>query len=334
MTRRTQRFIFFGVAILVLGLGTGMVASYVGFPNLGILADNGPVELSYVPADATVVAFADVRAVMDSGVRQKLLKLSPDADSGADQFEAETGINIQTDVNRIVAVVTGTDPSNARPLVLARGLFDTARIEAAIRAKGGTVEQYNNQRLITFENSLGLSFVEPDLALVGEPNAVKRAIDTKASGKNVTENANIMRLIRDFDDGTAWAVAHVEAVTSGNLIPAEVKAQLPPVTWFAINGRVDDGIRAVIRAETRDEAAANNLRDVIRGVLALARMQVGQHPELAEVVDSLELGGQGTAVSLGFTVPPAVIDLLGAMRAQQPQPKPAAALRHLPIPAL
>ena len=334
MTRRTQRFIFFGVAILVLGLGTGMVASYVGFPNLGILADNGPVELAYVPADATVVAFADVRAVMDSGVRQKLLKLSPDADSGADQFESETGINIQTDVNRIVAVVTGTDQSNARPLVLARGIFDTARIEAAIRAKGGTVEQYNNQRLITFENSLGLSFVEPDLALVGEPNAVKRAIDSKASGKNVTENATIMQLIRDFDDGTAWAVAHVEAVTNGNLIPAEVKSQLPPVTWFAINGRVDDGIRAVVRAETRDEAGANNLRDVIRGVLALARMQAGQHPELAEVVNSLELGGQGTTVSLGFTVPPAVIDLLGAMRAQQPQPKPEAALWRLPIPAL
>jgi hypothetical protein len=333
---RTQRFVFFGVAILVVGLGTGMVASYVGLPNLGILAGNGPVELAYIPSDATAVAYADVREIMDSGVRQKLLKLSPDADSGADEFEAETGINIQTDVDRLVAAVTGTpDPKNARPLLLARGRFDTARIEAAIRAKGGTVEQYNRQRLITFENSLGLSFVEPDLALVGEPSAVKRAIDTKAAGRqNITENQNVMRLVREFDGGNAWAVAHVEAVMSGNVIPAEVKQQLPPVTWFAISGRVDDGIHATVRAETRDEAAANNLRDVIRGIVGLARLQAGQHPELAEVVNSLELGGTGTTVSLGFTVPPAVIDILGAMRAKQPRPSEAALLQVLPLPGL
>ena len=331
MTTRTRRFLFGGVTVLVLGLGTGMVASFVGLPNLGALAGNGPVELSYIPPDATLVAFADVREIMDSGVRQKLLKLSPDADSGADQFQAETGIDIQRDVNRIVAAVSGTDPSNARPLILARGVFDTARIEASIRAKGGTVEQYNRQRLITLENSLALSFVEPDLALVGEPNAVRRAIDTKASGQDVTGNEQIMRLVREFDSGNAWAVSHVESVINGNLIPAEVKAQLPPVTWLAINGQVDDGIRASVRAETRDEAAANNLRDVIRGFVALARMQAGQHAQLAEVVNSLELGGQGTTVSLGFTIPPSVIDLLGVLRAQ---PQPEKAVASLLIPGL
>ena len=36
--------------------------------------------------------------------------------------------------------------------------------------------------------------------------------------------------------------------------------------------------------------------------------------ELAHLVNSLELGGQGTTVSLGLTIPPAVIDMLGALR--------------------
>lgn len=332
MTKRTQRFVVLGVTILVVGLGTGLVASYVGFPNLGIAGSNGPAELAYVPSDSTVVAFADVRDVMDSAVRQKLLKLSPGADSGADNFEAETGINIQTDVDRIVASMSGTpDPSNpasARPLLVARGRFDTARIEAAILAKGGTVEQYNKQRVITLHDELGLSFVEPDLAIVGVPASVRRAIDTKASGQNITSNAGLMRLVNDFDGGNTWVVAHIEAVTSGNIIPEEIKKQLPPVTWLAVNGRIDDGIRAVVRAEARDEAAANNLRDVVRGFVALARMQAGQQAQLADLINSLELGGQGTTVSLTFTVPPAVIDLLGAMRAQPPaqrQPAPGAA---------
>ena len=335
MTRRTQRFLFLGVAILVVGLGTGLVASYVGFPNLGITSD-GPAELAYVPVDATVVAFANVREVMDSSVRQKLIQqVAPG--NGADQFEAETGINIQTDVDRLVASISGTpDPSNpaaSRPLLVARGRFDTARIEAAIRAKGGDVEQYNKQRLITFQNELGLSFVEPDLAVVGSPASVKRAIDTKASGKNVTENTVLMGMVKDFDGGNAWAIAHVEAVAAGNVIPQEIRQQLPPVTWVAVNGRIDDGIRAMVRAEARDEASAANLRDVVRGFVALARMQTSQHPQLAGLVDTLELGGQGTTVTLGFTVPPAVIDLLGKMKEQSTAPSvPAAAAPRRPLP--
>lgn len=342
MTKRTQRFVFLGVTVLVLGLGTGLVASYVGLPNLGIVGTDGPAELAYVPADATVVAFADVRQVMDSELRQKLLKVSPDADRGADSFQAETGINLQTDVDHLVASVSGapdpSNPANMRPLLVARGRFDTARIEAALRAKGGTVEDYKGKRLITVENELGLAFVEPDLAVVGVPASVRRAIDTKASGENVTGNANVMRLVRDFENGNAWVVAHVEAVTSSNVIPAEIKSQLPPVTWLALSGRIDDGVRAVVRAEARDEAAANNLRDVVRGLVALARLQTAQHAELATLVNSLELGGQGTTVSLSLTVPPAVIDMLGTLRgqvpAQQAVPGAVSVPRLKPLPAL
>ena len=341
MTKRTQRFLVLGIAILVIGLGTGLVASYVGLPNLGIGTD-GPAELAYVAPDATVVAFAYVREVMDSQLRQKLLKISPEADHGADAFQAETGINIQTDVDRIVASVSGapdpSNPANMRPLLLARGRFDTARIEAAIRAKGGTVEDYNKQRLIILENELGLAFVEPDLAVVGVPSAVRRAIDTKASGKNVTGNADVMRLVRDFDNGNAWVVAHIEAVTSGNVIPAEIKQQLPPITWLALNARIDDGVKAVVRADARDEAAANNLRDVVRGLVALARLQAGQHAQLADLVNSLELGGDGTTVSLGLTIPASVIDMLGMLRSQPqaivPQGIPGAASRRPRSPTL
>jgi hypothetical protein len=335
MTRRTQRFLFLGVAILVVGLGTGLVASYVGFPNLGITSD-GPAELAYVPVDATVVAYANVREVMDSTVRQKLIEQVSPGDA-ADQFQAETGINIQTDVDRLVATISGSpDPNNPaanRPLLVARGRFDTARIEAAIRAKGGQVEQYNGQRLITFQNELGLSFVEPDLAVVGSPASVKRAIDTKAAGKNVTENTALMGMVKDFDGGNAWAIAHVESLAGSNVIPQEIRQQLPPVTWLAVNGRVDDSIRAMVRAEARDEAAATNLRDVVRGLVALARLQTSQHPQLGELVNTIELGGRGTTVTLGFTVPPSVIDLLGKMKEQATTPiAPAASAPRRSLP--
>ena len=50
MTNRTRRFLFVATGILVVGLGTGLVASYMGgLQGLTLIGGNGPAELEYVP---------------------------------------------------------------------------------------------------------------------------------------------------------------------------------------------------------------------------------------------------------------------------------------------
>ena len=56
MTKRTRLFVFVAVGILVAGLGTGLLASYMGgIQNLVLIGGNGPADLAYVPADAKAV---------------------------------------------------------------------------------------------------------------------------------------------------------------------------------------------------------------------------------------------------------------------------------------
>jgi hypothetical protein len=317
MTKRTRLFFFFAVGILIAGLGTGLVASYMGFQNLVLIGSDGPAELAYIPADARAVAFADVRQVMDSEVRQKLMQLQPNTTAGADKLQQETGIDIRTHVDKVIASLSGdaTD-GNQRPLLLVRGSFSTSAIESMIRQKGGQVGEYQGTRLLTDpDDNVAVAFVEPGLVAVGTVAAVRRAIDTKASGTNVTSNADVMRLVKTIDDGNAWAVARFDALTGGTRLPADVAKQLPAINWFAASGTINGGIRGVVHAEARDEVAANDLRDVVRGFVALARMQTGQRPEFAELMNSFELGGQGNTVSLGFAVPAELIDVIGAMHA-------------------
>ena len=91
MTSKTRYFMGGSAAILVAGLGTGLVAYYGGgFPSLSA-SRSGPTELSYVPADAAVVAFANVREVMDSQLRQRLKLVLPQ-EQGQKEFQEETGI--------------------------------------------------------------------------------------------------------------------------------------------------------------------------------------------------------------------------------------------------
>ena len=97
-------------------------------------------------------------------------------------------------------------------------------------------------------------------------------------------------------------------------MPSEVAERLPELTWFSISGSVEGGISGVAQADARDEDAANALRDVMRGFVALAKLQAGNRPEFRAVAESLTLGGTGKRVSLSFSIPNEVLDTFGAPR--------------------
>ena len=71
MTKKTRNFVLVSGAILTVGLGTGLVASYMGLPVSLLSSAAGPDELQYVPQNAAVVAYANVRDVMNSEFRQR-----------------------------------------------------------------------------------------------------------------------------------------------------------------------------------------------------------------------------------------------------------------------
>src|SRR5512147_2715444 len=110
MTKRTRYFLIGSVAFLIVGLAAGLVAYYGGIP--GAFAQNaGPQELRYVPKDAVVVAFANVQELMNSEFRQHVKALEPaDRERGQDELRNATGINIETDIDYVVAYMTA-DPA-------------------------------------------------------------------------------------------------------------------------------------------------------------------------------------------------------------------------------
>ena len=64
MTKKTRYFLFGAVGALIIGLGGGLIA-YLAY-NRGGVPDGLPLEVRYVPANAEVVAFANIQAVASS----------------------------------------------------------------------------------------------------------------------------------------------------------------------------------------------------------------------------------------------------------------------------
>src|SRR5437763_1704254 len=334
MTAKTRYFVIASLLTLGVGLGTGLVAYYVGFPAGAATRAGGPEELQYIPRDASVIAYANVQEVKSSELRQKLRHVLPISENGQQEFENNTGINIERDDDRIVACLrpdASVPRTPGQGMVLARGRFDEVKIEALMRDHGGEAQQYNGKRLVVGDGPHGehpggfaVAFIEPGFIGVGSTRLVQAAVDLHQGGNNpqtglssVTGNDELMTLVRSLESGNAWAVGRFDALTSHAHLPENVASRLPAITWFAVSGHVNGGLRGMIRAEARDEEAANNMRDVVRGFMALAKMQTGSNIGRQAMMQSIELGGTGQTVALWFTVPAEGFDAVGVAAGQR-----------------
>ncbi len=279
-----------------------------------------------MPREASIVAYADVREIITSEVRQKIRRSVPVPEDGQRQFEDRTGINIESDIDRVVASLRPMADGRTAGVVIARGRFDPVKIEALMREHGAAVNDYNGRRVISRGNpdgnpdnaerdeSFALSFLEPGLVAVGNLDLVRAAVDLQKGGENITANSELMGLVGSLESGHAWVVGRLDALTADGRLPAQIAARLPTITTFSVSGRVDNALRGTVRAEARDEKSANELRDVIRGFVALAKLQASARPEFQTLLQSLELGGSGKTVALSFSVPGEVFDNLPPKR--------------------
>jgi len=313
MTKRTRYFLVGASAILVVGLCTGLVAYYGGGLASLSAAPTGPSELTYVPADAAIVAYANVRDVMTSQFRERFRQAMPQPDEGRDEFLKETGIDIEHDIDHVVACVLPKDGEDGG-FVVARGRFNPTQLETLAREHDATVEDYRGKRLLVAtkgHHEPVLAFLEPGLVAIGDEVSIKAAIDAEMSGRSVLSNDELMGLVKDVDaNADAWAVGRLDVLRARAKLPEEVERQLPPVKWFAATTRIDGGLSGTLRAEARDEQSAENLRDVVRGFFALARMQAGSNPQLTALLQTLQLSGTGTTVQVSFTVPAEVFEMI------------------------
>jgi hypothetical protein len=354
MTKKSRYFLVGSAGVLLVGLGGGMLA-YMAFHRASALPPGLPAELRYVPADAQMVAYADVHSVMASQMRRELERMTTGR-HGQQQMHEFAGIDLEKDVNHVVAFMQAEANAQAadaaqqppRVLLLAQGQFQQARVEQFIKDHGGVIEDYHGKHLVIrrmdpppanpadkgaspdaqgprhVPPEMAIGFVQPDLIAIGPAALVRQALDDSTSTANVTTNADLMAAIRDESSTNAWVVGRFDAVSRRMGLPPAVRTQVPPLRLVSASAHINGGVKATIKAQTADTAAADQLRDVVRGAISFARLQAGSRPELQDALKTVELGGTGTKVQLSFMMTP---DTLRALTphppaADEPQPQP------------
>jgi hypothetical protein len=317
-----------GAVVLAVGLGTGLVAFYNGNLSIGP-GGRASADLAYLPQDAAAVAYADVRAIMDSQFRHRLKQVLPTGEALA-AFKAELGVDIEKDIDTVsAAFFGGGEPALENIVVVVRGRFDEKRIQSHATQYGGVVQEYAGTRVLAINEgrrdemgpghhaSAAVAFLSPNALALGELAAVKRAIDAGPSGSALERNAEMMALINELHgEGTAWFVARVDALAGRQELPSEIREHIPAINLFAATLTVNGGVSGTLRAEARDAEAAENLREAVRGGLAIGRLISDESPQVQAMLKSLQIIGRGKTVGVAFRMPIELLDLVKNMAAE------------------
>jgi hypothetical protein len=341
-TAKTRYFLVGSAAILTAGLAAGTVAYMGGMPR-AFASNAGPDELSLVPAGAAVVAYANVQGVMSSEFRQRLTNLMDGEGKGRQDFQEHTGIDVERDIDAVIAAMSpGAGGPHENGFVALRGRFDIGKIESLVVSKGGRIGEYKGARLLlapeksdaeptesieptepTSDHTMAakrhehtspiIALVNANLVIVGSEASVKAAVDrSQGDGTaSITSDGEFVRMLESVDqNSTVWAIGRPKVFQAGSDLPTQVLQQLPEVKWFAASGHLNGGLQATVRAEGKDEEAGKNMRDVVQGVLALARLQLDAKPELKPLLNSVQIEGTGNGVALHLTLPAEMLDVI------------------------
>jgi hypothetical protein len=255
-------------------------------------------------------------------------------EEGQREFFEKTGIDIENDIDYIVAAATGLPGHNQGPngVLVARGRFDVVKLEGLAREHGAELQEYKGKRLLTLTHRSSnvdepvsgepttvqtsdrvgvIAFLEPGLVALGDLASVHRAIDAQLSAQSITSNNEMMDLVKDIEQtNNAWAVGRFDLITSQAKLPEEIASRIPPIKWLAVAGHVNGGVSAQLRAEATDAQAAENLRGVLNGIISFARLQGQNDPKLTSLIQSLQLSGDGNTVRMSFSLPAELFELM------------------------
>ena len=121
----------------------------------------------------------------------------------------------------------------------------------------------------------------------------------------------MMNLIRDNAGSTAWVVGQFDEISRRMRLPSAVAGQVPPVRLVSVKANINGGVKATIRAEAGDKAAAESVaRRRARVHLAGAAAGRSQKPELENLLKSIELSGSDATVRLSFAVSPETLRVI------------------------
>jgi hypothetical protein len=325
---RSRRVVLVAGVVVALGLAAGLGAFLLDPARAAV----GPVpaQALVLPADARFVLGFDVKRFVASPFYERYGKLAQGQPQALRELEEKLGLDPRRDLDLVVVAGAGGGQPAGAAVVLGR--FDRYTLARAIETeKKATWKDVQGTTLYLFQEgdkaATGLAFLDETALVVGSAAAVEAAVVNRAQGlAPLRSNAALVALLEKVTLGaTFWMVGDQSLLAN---LPQTLPApgggggslNLPPLRSLIVAGDLDPDVSLQIIGTAADEAAARNLADVVRGLVALAALQAAQKPELKQLTSAINVTTDQASVLVSARVPYALLDSLGIPGGGTPAP--------------
>lgn len=278
-------------------------------------ADSGLLAL--VPADAKVVSSIDVMQARNSEFGQYLLNRSQDGNRDFAEFVQQTGFDPRRDLQSLVfeSSSAGTQGTQSRFAILARGTFDADRIRATAKAKGAKVTTYQGIELLFphgDRQETAVAFPDAGIAIVADVATMHRILENRAipSRLDPVLQQQIDQVGVNNDawfvslTGASFLKSHVAGDDNGP--PEQAARALQSIVSSSGGVRFGNTVDLTIDAVARSPQDATSLEDVVRLLASMAQMQRQKDPRaaiLAGALDNMKLAADDNRFHLAISIP-------------------------------
>ncbi|MBZ5607770.1 MAG: hypothetical protein LAP38_05900 [Acidobacteriia bacterium] len=263
-----------------------------------------PALETLVPSDTVFVVGANLEAIRDTPVYQKLLSRMPLPQ--LDEFTRQTGLDPRKDLSQILSCSNGK-----HGLLLARGKFNRADLEARLQSKGAAPLSYKNYRLFGTEQA-AIFFLNDSTAVAGPASELRPIIDHPSSGGMPVPLRDLLRTLPTGDQIYAALTGglgglNIAAPPNSNL--STVLQALRSVQTATLGMDLSHGLIATAEVNCATERDAKFVHDMVKGIVGLGRLNTpDKQPELLKLYDAIQVTQQQTSTRAQADIPQELAD--------------------------
>ncbi len=268
----------------------------------GVLSIDPALE-SLVPSDTIFVVGANVDAIRDTPVYQKLLSNMPLPQ--LEQFKQETGIDSRKDLSQILSC---TDGKHA--LLLVRGKFDRTAVETRLQQRNPPVD-YKKYRLYGNDQA-SFFFLNDSTVVGGQAIQLRTIIDHPNSGGMPPALRDLLRTLPSGDQiyaasSTGFGALNITPPPNSNL--STVLQALRSVQTATLGMDLSHGLNATAEVNCASERDAKFVHDMVKGIVGLGRLNTPDNqPELLKLYDAIQVTQLGTRTQAKADIPQDLAD--------------------------
>ena len=259
-----------------------------------------------VPSDTVAVLGVNLAALRDTPIYQKLITRVPLPQ--LERFTQQTGLDPRKDLTEILSCSNGKSG-----LLLVRGNFHVADLEARFKSNGVTPSKYKEHALFGDERA-AITFLDDSTAAAGSIPEIRALIDPQKSSARGLPIA-LRDLLRALPTGDQVYAALTGGVQNLNLpFPREgnfanILDALRSVNSATLGMNLSRGLDAVVVVNCNTERDAKFIHDLVRGLVGFGRLNTPDNqPDMLKLYDAIQATQQQTQTKVTADVPQELAD--------------------------